>query len=194
MEGHCALWASNVPFVVWSKNKMCPLPALCSLITTYPARQRFTGLLNEVGIHKINNTHKVTQRHFHVMSIGGRLQGSYNTICCPQCRRRANTNKNYLYWALLLCVYCLSTRHHYTWPDLPGLSPPYLHTAKNGGGNGLGNWPGNEARATSTGAKINVQYTFRVVFLAAGTDLQWMQYSTALQVNSTTWLFQPIID
>jgi len=91
-----------------------PLPALCSLITIYPARQGFTGLLNEVGIHKINNTHKVTQKHFHVMSIGGRLLGNYNTICCPQCRRRANTNRNYLYWGLLLCVYCLSTRHHYT--------------------------------------------------------------------------------
>jgi len=28
------MWAStNVPFVVWSKNKMCPSPALCPLIT-----------------------------------------------------------------------------------------------------------------------------------------------------------------
>jgi len=32
--GHCALWASNVPFVVWSRSKICPLPALCPLITS----------------------------------------------------------------------------------------------------------------------------------------------------------------
>ena len=28
-----------------------------------------------------------------------------------------------------LCVYPLSTWCHCTWPDLPGLPPPYLHTA-----------------------------------------------------------------
>ena len=49
--GHCALWASNVPFVVWSRSKICPLPALCPLITSsnqlnYLTRQGFPGFLN----------------------------------------------------------------------------------------------------------------------------------------------------
>ena len=29
------------------------------------------------------------------------------------------------------CVYCLSTWRHHMWPNLPGLLPPYLHTASN---------------------------------------------------------------
>ena len=33
-EGHCALWASNAPFVDWSKNKLCPLPPLWLLLAT----------------------------------------------------------------------------------------------------------------------------------------------------------------
>ena len=40
----------------------------------------------------------------------------------------------------LSCVYLLSTWHHHTWPDLPGLPPLYfiLEAIKYWGGNGLG--------------------------------------------------------
>ena len=147
---------------------MCPLPALCSLITIYPARQGFTGLLNE-GIHKINNTHKVIQKHFHVMSIGGRLQGSYNTIFCPQCQRRP-IQTGIIYIGHCSCVSTVCVRDIITRDQIFRPSPSIFTYCKEW----KGEWPGNgmEMRLGQTLQELNVQYTFRVVFLAVGTDLQ----------------------
>ena len=53
-ERHCALWASNVPFVVWclkAKCALCPLLLLhVSNHLRYLTRQGFTGLPNDMNL------------------------------------------------------------------------------------------------------------------------------------------------
>ena len=141
-----------MPLWTGLKTKMCPLPALCSLIAIYPARQGFTGLLNK-------QYPQSNSKHFHVMSIGGRLQGSYNTICCPQCQRWANTNR-IIYIGHCSCVStCVSTvclRDIITRDQISQGFPLQICILQRMEGGMAWKWPGNEARATSTGAKCAI--------------------------------------
>ena len=141
---------------------MCPLPALCSLIAIYPARQGFTGLLNK-------QYPQSNSKHFHVMSIGGRLQGSYNTIFCPQCQRRP-IQTGIIYIGHCSCVSTVCVRDIITRDQIFRPSPSIFTYCKEW----RGEWHGNGLgmRLGQPLQELNVQYTFRVVFLAAGTDLQ----------------------
>jgi len=59
-------------------------------------------------IHEVNNTHKVPQKPFPVISIGGHLQGSHNTICCPQCQRRPDKQELFISGTAPVCLHvCL---------------------------------------------------------------------------------------
>ena len=178
---------------------MCPLPFdYFSNHLKYLTRPRLHHA-SWWRIHEVNNTHKVTRKPFPVISIGGDLQGSHNTICCPQCQRRWQTGIIYIghcscmstcvYMCVYMCVYCQTSLHLTRSPRTSSSIFAYCKEWR-------GEWHGNGLgiRLGQPLQELNVQYTFRVVFLAVGTDLQWMQYSTALQDNSTTWLFQPIID
>ena len=100
---------------------MCPLPFdYFSNHLKYLTRPR----LHQASwwrIHEVNNTHKVTRKPFPVISIGGDLQGSHNTICCPQCQRRWQTGIIYIghcscmstcvYMCVYMCVYCQTSLH-----------------------------------------------------------------------------------
>ena len=52
-KGHCALWASNVPFVVCIENKCVCKPLLFEFFSNhlkYLTKQGFTGLLNVIKL------------------------------------------------------------------------------------------------------------------------------------------------
>ena len=87
------------------------------------------GRFGHVQWHQVDTQGAVTnegsQKPFHVMSVWGldarefTRQSLFTTL-----------ETGYMKCTIRHCPR-VSTWHHHTWPDLPGLPPPYLNTANN---------------------------------------------------------------